>query len=168
MSTFVAVGNSKNPFPRLLQAVEELASRGVLPQPVVVQHGHTPFRPVHCAARDFLAMQEFDEYITHADLVILQAGGGSVLTAKQSGKIPVLLPRRAALGEVVDDHQLENARNLEALGGVVVAWETDDLAACVAEALSRQQQAVIRRDAPAVVAMVAEDLRAIAARAAAR
>ena len=162
MSTFVALGNSKNPFPRLLTAVDTLAAAGHLPNPIVVQHGHSTFESRHCIKHDFLSMTDFDAAIAGARLIILQAGGGSVLTALRCGKVPVLVPRRASLGEVVDDHQIENARNLEALGGVVIAWDTDELIPCIKEALHRQEKTEASHESPAVIAMVSEDLRVIA------
>lgn len=43
--------------------------------------------------------------IADADLVIAHSGIGSALTALEAGRRPVLVPRRSALGEHVDDHQ---------------------------------------------------------------
>ena len=50
--TFVSVGNAKHPFHRLLKGVAVIASK--LPQPVVVQHGHTPFESPLCKAKAFM------------------------------------------------------------------------------------------------------------------
>lgn len=54
--------------------------------------------------------------ISEADLVIAHAGTGSALSALDMGKCPVLLPRRRAYGEHVDDHQLMIARELDRRG----------------------------------------------------
>jgi UDP-N-acetylglucosamine transferase subunit ALG13 len=136
MSTFVSVGNSRRPFRRLLLAVEGMAERGKLPEPIIVQHGHTEFTSLYCKAVPFMEMHEFERHVADAELVILQAGGGAVLSACRFGKTPVLMPRTAKMGENIDDHQVENARHLERLGKVIVAYESGELEEAVKKALS--------------------------------
>lgn len=136
MSTFVSVGNPHQPFSRLLAEVERVA--GQLPQPVTVQHGHTPFASSRCRAVPFMSMDEFEREIAQSALVILHAGGGGVLHAVQSGKVPVIVPRRLAHGEHLDDHQLDNARELGASGKAVVAEDPADLLQAAGQALARQ------------------------------
>ena len=136
MSTFVSLGNLRRPFRRLLLAVEEMAERGKLPEPVIVQHGHTEFTSLYCKTIPFMEMQEFERHIADAELVILQAGGGAVLSACRFGKTPVLMPRTSKMGEHIDDHQVENARHLERLGKVIVAYEPGELEEAVKKALS--------------------------------
>ena len=97
MSTFVSVGNANQPFSRLLEAVAILAEQGGLPLPVIVQHGHTPFVSTSCKAIDFMAMEDFSEYVQSAELLIIHAGAGSMIHACQAGKVPVVMPRRDCL-----------------------------------------------------------------------
>jgi UDP-N-acetylglucosamine transferase subunit ALG13 len=66
------------------------------------------------------------EAMSAADLVIAHAGVGSALTALDEGKTPVLLPRRKAYGEMVDDHQLMIADEL-ATRGLAVSRAPEDL-----------------------------------------
>lgn len=54
--------------------------------------------------------------IAEADLVIAHAGIGSCLTALDAGRCPVVLPRRQAHGEHVDDHQELIAGELDRRG----------------------------------------------------
>lgn len=156
MSTFVAVGNDKKPFNRLLHAVGEIASR--LPQPVIVQHGHTPFADERCRCVEFMGMEEFDRRIREAEIVILHAGAGSIMRAIQAGKVPVVVPRRR--GEHVNDHQLELASQLETTGRVIVISDTDQLWAGVEEASDRQSRAVRGTSEPgaSLIAAVADVL----------
>jgi UDP-N-acetylglucosamine transferase subunit ALG13 len=136
--TFVTVGNATDGFRRLLDAVERLAGQGGLPAPIVVQSGHNPaFVSRHGAVRPFLPMDEFEEHVRRARLVISHAGAGTVLHALAAGRTPVLMPRRARYGELVDDHQAEFVEHLARLGRVIVAWEPADLPAAVREALAR-------------------------------
>lgn len=138
MSTFVSVGNATQPFTRLLEAVCELASQ--LPQPVLVQFGAAQaFACPGCTGVAFMEMGEFAQRVSEAELLILHAGAGSVIHAVRAGKTPVIMPRRADLGEHVDDHQLEFARELEKTGKVAVAHDTATLAQAAAVALQRQR-----------------------------
>jgi UDP-N-acetylglucosamine transferase subunit ALG13 len=139
MSTFVSVGNATQSFQRLLDAVCEIAAN--LPQPVVVQYGSlSDFNCKHCQCVAFMDMQEFESQVAEADLLILHAGAGSVINAIKAGKVPIVMPRRVKLGEHIDDHQLEFARELSKAGSVVLCEDTSFLSSAVTEALSRQSQ----------------------------
>ncbi len=162
MSTFVTVGNATQPFSRLLDAVATLVAD--LPQPVFVQHGSTPFAAEHCTCAAFVPMDEFERRVADADLLIMHAGAGSVLTAVRAGKVPVVMSRQAAHGEHVDDHQVEFARALAGIGRIVRAAEAPDLRTAVHTALARQRDAKASHDPPAAVAIVAEALRRHASR----
>ena len=136
MSTFVSVGNATQPFCRLLEAVARLTS--VLPLPVVVQHGVAPFYAQDCRAVPFVGMEEFESLVVKAELLIMHAGAGSVMHALRSGKVPVVMPRRARYDEHVDDHQMEFAQALAETGRIVVAENQEQLADAVRRALSLQ------------------------------
>lgn len=136
MSTFVSVGNATQPFTRLLRAVVSILPR--LPRPVVVQHGSTAFSAPGCRAVAFLEMSEFDRLVHDSSLLILHAGAGSVIHAVRAGKLPVVMPRRARDDEILDDHQMEFAVELERLGRIVLAREEADLENAVAMALAHQ------------------------------
>ena len=137
MSTFVAVGNAKQPFRRLLDCVGSAVS--ILPQPVIVQRGYTPFTGSGCQVVEFMEMDEFDRNVRDADLVILHAGAGSVIHAVSAGKVPVIMARRAVNGEHVNDHQVEFAQALSKLGKVIVVNDPDDIEGAAREALVRQE-----------------------------
>jgi UDP-N-acetylglucosamine--N-acetylmuramyl-(pentapeptide) pyrophosphoryl-undecaprenol N-acetylglucosamine transferase len=61
-----------------------------------------------------------------ADVVVAHAGVGTALAALEAGKCPVLVPRRLAHGEHVDDHQTQIALEL-ARRGLSVSVEADAL-----------------------------------------
>jgi len=136
--TFVTVGNATDAFRRLLSAVDRLADEGLLPTPIVIQSGNNPgFASPHAVARAFMPMEEFEDHVRRARLVISHAGAGTVLHAMAARKVPVVMPRRAKYGELVDDHQAELVEYLAKAGHVIPAWEPADLPGAVRTALSR-------------------------------
>jgi UDP-N-acetylglucosamine transferase subunit ALG13 len=160
MSTFVAVGNATQPFDRMLQMVAAVI--GELPQPVVVQRGGSRFEFAGGRAVDFFEMGEFERLVAQAELVIAHAGAGAAIQAIQAGKVPVVVPRRAELGEHVDDHQLEFARELALLGKAVVATNPQELKQGISKALELQRAKGVAVSVPPLVAMVRERLEACA------
>jgi UDP-N-acetylglucosamine transferase subunit ALG13 len=138
MKTFISVGNATQPFHRLLDAVSSIASR--LPQPVLVQHGNTPFTDSTCRSVRFLGMEAFAECMKKATVVILHAGAGSLIHAITMGKIPVVMPRASRWGEIVDDHQIEFARSLAHEGKIILVEQPTSLLKAVHEAISKQQE----------------------------
>lgn len=138
MSTFVSVGNAKQPFERLLTAVCQIAPN--LPQPVFVQYGAgVMFDSPGCTGLAYLDMAAFEQHMQEADLLILHAGAGSVIHAVRAGKIPIIVPRCASLGEHVDDHQQEFAEALAKTGKVIVAHDASTMMLAVARVLALQK-----------------------------
>lgn len=79
-----------------------------------------------------------------SDVVVTHAGVGSVLSALNQGKVPVILPRRAEHREMVDDHQLEFAEMIDARG-LAVSVDPADL---TREHLERAAGLTARRRPP--------------------
>jgi UDP-N-acetylglucosamine transferase subunit ALG13 len=73
-----------------------------------------------------LPNEELRREIAAADLVISHAGTGSILTALQLGKRPIVVPRRAAHGEHVDGHQNDLA-TFVAGEGLALVREADEI-----------------------------------------
>ena len=138
VSTFVSVGNATQPFNRLLEAVGKITVD--LPQPVFVQYGAGSMLACPgCAGIAYLDMAAFEQRVQDAELLILHAGAGSVIHAVRAGKIPIIVPRRAELGENVDGHQMEFADELAKTGKVIVAHDSATMKAAVALTLAHQK-----------------------------
>lgn len=120
------------PFDRLVGAVDTLAQQ--LTEPVIGQVGKSALALQHIKAHAQLSASTFEDLAAEARLIIAHAGVGSVLLARRLRKPIVLLPRRAALGEHRNDHQLATARQLEGAAGVFVAWEETDLGEAIVRA----------------------------------
>ncbi len=124
---FVTVGTDYHQFDRLVGWVDAwLAGGGDQRARVVVQAGaSTP--PRRAEARTFLEYDEMRELVAEATAVVCQAGPGTIALVSSLGKRPVIVPRRAALGEVVDDHQRAFAARLAADGAVVLVEDEQGL-----------------------------------------
>ena len=110
MTTFVSVGNGKKPFNRLLDNLEEVYS--ILPKPVIVQRGNTPFKSKKMLIYDFIEQNLFREYIINSKILIMHGGAGSLIQAIESKKFPIIFPRLKKYDEIIDDHQLELCNRL--------------------------------------------------------
>jgi UDP-N-acetylglucosamine transferase subunit ALG13 len=122
---FVTLGTIKPyQFGRL---VEHLAA--VLPPHVEVvwQLGVTQAPPgLRGTVHEFMSSTAFADETRRADVVITHAGVGSVIGLIEAGIFPVVVPRRSAHGEHVDDHQEEIAEVVANLG-VGLVREADQL-----------------------------------------
>jgi beta-1,4-N-acetylglucosaminyltransferase len=112
----VTVGTAE-PFDRLLAAVQRLPMH----EPIVAQCGSSAVRPADARCLDYVPFETLLELMRTARAVVTHAGVGSVLTAFSAGKRPIVVPRLASLGEVIDDHQLVFARRLSQAGLVTLA-----------------------------------------------
>jgi UDP-N-acetylglucosamine transferase subunit ALG13 len=122
---FVAVGTQGH-FDRMIRPIDAWASRTGRSD-VFAQIGANAWRPPHLEWVERLDASEFRSRVERCELVISHAGMGTILTALELGKPVLVMPRRAALGEQRNDHQLATARKLEALGLANVANDEHEL-----------------------------------------
>jgi UDP-N-acetylglucosamine transferase subunit ALG13 len=101
------------PYTRLVRRLLE-----ILPPEVEVlwQTGETNVSEFGIDGVYAMPERELSEAMREADVVVAHAGVGTALAALEVGKCPVLAPRRAALGESVDDHQAQIAAQLSDRG----------------------------------------------------
>lgn len=121
-------------FDRLIEAMDAIApDQGM---PVIAQTGKGAYRPRNMEARVKIAPAEFETLVRDARLIVAHAGIGTVLTAARCGKPIVLMPRRAALGEHRNDHQMATVGKLAGRPGILVAADARELAPRIAEGLA--------------------------------
>jgi UDP-N-acetylglucosamine--N-acetylmuramyl-(pentapeptide) pyrophosphoryl-undecaprenol N-acetylglucosamine transferase len=108
-------------FPRVVQRLLE-----VLPAEAEVlwQTGDTDTSGMGIDGHYAIPEHELMQAMREADVVVTHAGVGSALAVLEAGKIPLLVPRRLSLGEHVDDHQIQLARELGDRG-LAIAVEAD-------------------------------------------
>jgi UDP-N-acetylglucosamine transferase subunit ALG13 len=124
---FVTVGTWRSGFDRLVKAIDDLVAGGIITDDVVAQVGHGSYQPAHVEALGFCSPCEIDAYIRKAQVVISHAGMGTIIQTLECGKPLVVVPRKPEFGEVDNDHQFSTAKQLEAEGKVLVAYEATDL-----------------------------------------
>ena len=118
LGTFKDIG-----FERLLRRLLE-----VLPPDadVLWQTGDTDVTGLGIVGHHAIPERELTQAIREADVLVAHAGVGTALAALEVGKCPLLVPRRAAHHEHVDDHQTQIAAEL-AQRGLAVSAEADEL-----------------------------------------
>jgi UDP-N-acetylglucosamine transferase subunit ALG13 len=79
---------------------------------VTWQVGATDVTGLSIDARATIPADEMHARMAAADLVVAHAGTGTALSCLEVGQKPLLVPRRVARGEHVDDHQVQTAEYL--------------------------------------------------------
>ena len=121
-------------FDRLIKAMDDLAPR--LHLPVMAQTGIGKYVPKNMNHTSSISPLEFSEILSTTTLIVAHAGIGTVLTAQRHRKPIVLFPRRAAMGEHRNDHQLATAKELSDRTGIVVAMNEAELPEAINKGLS--------------------------------
>lgn len=134
VSIVVEMGTLDFPFTRLVAKLLDIIPDGAS---VTWQLGSTP-APDHLPGVSFSMVPERDlaDLVRDATVVVAHAGCGSALLSLENGVWPILVPRRHHLGEHVDDHQIDIARELSSKG-VATYLEVDQL---TTEILSRDHR----------------------------
>ena len=74
-----------------------------------------------------------------ASVVVVQGGPGSILDAREVGHIPIAIPRRPELHEVVDGHQIAFTRTMATHGEAIAVETSEDLFSELSHAMSNPQ-----------------------------
>lgn len=128
------------PFRRAVEAVRAvLADVARADVEVLWQVGDTPVGDLGIRGHQMVPSGEMRQAISEADLVFAHAGIGSCLQILDSGRSPVLLPRRSGRGEHIDDHQLLIAKELDDRG---LAVSRDPLSLTPGDAMAAMQRRV--------------------------
>ena len=126
---FVSVG-SMMPFDRLVRAADAwtAAHPGT---DVLIQLGNGRHLPTHARHVRLMPPGEYRHLVETAELFVAHAGMGSIIAAIQAGRPLLMLPRRAALGEHNNDHQLATVRNVGNRPGLHHVESDTDLGAAI-------------------------------------
>ncbi len=128
---FVAVG-SLYPFDRLIQACDRIAADNP-DQEWIAQIHEGEYEPKHMKFERFMDKDTFSTTIGNAELLVGHAGMGLINDALTAQKPLLIVPRRHALGEHVNDHQVSGAELFRSGGHVLVAENPDDISSMLDE-----------------------------------
>lgn len=127
-----ATTGTQLPFDRFLEMLDSIAP-SLGGEELVVQAIPDRYRPRNLTTRGFITPDEFGEIFSRARLIVAHAGMGTIISALESAKPIIVVPRKAALGEHRNDHQQATARRLGELGYVHVADSADTLASHITD-----------------------------------
>ncbi len=122
---FVTVG-AQMPFDRLVRTVDQWAGQRGNGAEIVAQIHDSQDPPKHFQSVRFLNPSEFGEQVRRADVIVSHAGIGSIFAAMEARKRLLVMPRRAALNETRNEHQVATVRHF-ARYGVGVAMDESEL-----------------------------------------
>jgi UDP-N-acetylglucosamine transferase subunit ALG13 len=133
---FATVGTDHHPFDRLVEWMERWRlDHSQEPVWWLLQNGTS--RPSeHARSIEYLAYDDMENAMRRATAVVSHGGPGSIMLASYCGKKPIVVPRRKALGEHVDDHQLVFARRLASEGEIGLAESEQRLRELLDDALA--------------------------------
>jgi UDP-N-acetylglucosamine transferase subunit ALG13 len=122
---FVTVG-TQLAFDRLVGVMDQWA--GCNPSTkVFAQVGPTKLDIRHMEYQEFVTPDKANSLFIESALIVAHAGMGSILTALKYRKPILIVPRKAALGEHRNDHQMATAKWLSSRPGISVAWDENEV-----------------------------------------
>jgi UDP-N-acetylglucosamine transferase subunit ALG13 len=117
----VTVGTDHHPFTRLVGWTNDwLQGHPELLTATFVQSGTARVKPA-CAGSAMVEAGALEAMLDAADTIVCHGGPASIAAAWGRGHLPIVVPRRAELGEHVDDHQVDFCRKLAESGRIRLA-----------------------------------------------
>lgn len=121
----VTVG-AQMPFDRMIEAVDAWAGETGRDD-VFAQIAEGRYRPRNMPFTSFLDPSEYQQRLEAASVLVAHAGMGSILSALEHRKPILVMPRREALQETRNDHQVATAKAFRERGLVTAALDAEDL-----------------------------------------
>ena len=123
----VLLGTQNNSFHRLLDEIQKNIDNGNISEEVIVQKGYTKFESKDMILYNQLPIDELNELIGKADLVITHGGVGSIITSISMNKKVIAVPRLSQYNEHVNDHQLDIINSFDEMGYIIGLHGVDEL-----------------------------------------
>lgn len=133
---FVTVG-TQLPFERLLESIDIWAGKQADPN-VIAQVGQTQYQPENFETVISITPNEYDRYLSEADVIIGHVGMGTIISGIKFNKPLILMPRHADKGEHRNDHQLSTARQFGKLSLVTIVDSQEELESALEELLNNK------------------------------
>lgn len=103
---------------------------------VIAQVSKTKHEVENMESHAYVKPEEYDNYFNEATLIVSHAGMGSILSALESERPIIVMPRLKKYGELTTDHQISTARRLEKLNYIHVAYDETELESKVMKVLN--------------------------------
>lgn len=117
---------------RLVAKLDEIAPR--FQEEMVVQHGHTNHPGAHLSLVPFLTMEQMQDHLARASLVVCTGGWGTISECMDLGKRIVAVPRIPEIEAHHDQSQL--VASLEQQEVLLGVYELDSLEATMRKAMT--------------------------------
>ncbi len=126
---FLTVG-TQVPFDRLVKAVDLWAGEKNYSD-IFGQVGDSQYIPKNIAWKKRLTIDEYEQYVSNADVVVSHLGMGTVITCAKFNAPLVAMPRKYDLHEHRNNHQMESARLFKKHHSIKVIYENEELMHCL-------------------------------------
>jgi len=123
---FLTVG-TQFPFDRLIKAVDKAVRDVLADEEIFAQIGDSSYEPVNFKATKRMNAELFDKYVRNCSAIISHSGMGTIEAALSNSKPMLVMPRLKRFGEVVNDHQAAIAKNFDAEGYLLAAYDENDI-----------------------------------------
>lgn len=123
----VMLGTQNNSFHRLLEEIDDLINKGIINDEVVVQAGHTKYKSKNMKIFSLIPVEELEELIEKADLIITHGGVGSIISSLKKGKKVIAVPRLHEYQEHVNNHQKEIVETFDKKGYIIGIQDVKEL-----------------------------------------
>lgn len=123
----VLLGTQHNDFSRLLQEIEGLIEIGAIKERVIVQSGYTKYKTDKMKIFDMISIEELDNLMDEADIIITHGGVGSIIRALKKNKKVIAVPRLHKFGEHVNDHQRQIVEVFSSKNYLIGVQNVEDL-----------------------------------------
>lgn len=114
----VSLGTDHHKFNRLVDWMDDWLADQANPPQCLIQHGASR-APNNSGGISRMPREELLELYSQALIVVVQGGPGSILDARAVGHLPIAVPRRPDLNEVVDGHQIAFTRTMAHFGEAI-------------------------------------------------
>lgn len=134
-TVLVTLGTMHHPMERLMGWVERWIAGNPGRARFVVQYGASRV-PAGAEGFELCSHEEMAGWNARSQVVITQGGPGGIMDSRDAGTLPIAIPRRPDLDEVVDDHQIRFCRYMAEAGLVRQATTEEEFRAELEAALA--------------------------------
>jgi UDP-N-acetylglucosamine transferase subunit ALG13 len=153
---FVTVGTDHHPFDRLCAWADAWVADARHPEVSWFVQSGTSKAPQAAPWRDYVGYDEMCTLMLRAVAVVCHGGPATIMDARRLGRVPIVVPRSADLGEHVDNHQQRFARRMAELGQIHLARSREEMFELVEKAIADPSAFAVSSDGAEIAAAVAK------------